>query len=237
MGMCQMEHTTTCSKCKLQLEIGAQFVKEVRETAEYMISRTGAEDPGSRIELQSIVNTAPRVAEAYRFYLAHRYRAHHQEAFIRNLREGLKEGQVFILTDFKMKILEMFFIESTRQFFGKKGNSLFGSMVFRKVEGEVTWFFLDLALDENSQTAESVMAATTMAIRFVAEYWEGDDLDIILSSDNAACYRSREHLEFVYQLNLVNWLLPSGSGVVKVTDWIFPEAQCGVSFFRLCVVQ
>ena len=75
---------------------------------------------------------------------------------------SLKKDTAIVVSDFKMKILSMYFRENQRKFFGKRGTACLGFMVMTNVDGkegqvDVHFFFFFFSND-TAQDSTFVMA-------------------------------------------------------------------------------
>jgi len=233
-GVCDSDHKLLCEICKSILSFGPTFHQLVQNAA-VMILRN-EDDSGDfavekkfGIELRSMISTAKRISNEIRAYCGHRIRALWQDYHTRKCVRDLKPNEAFILIDYKMKIQQAYHEENQKKYFGKQGNSLLGALVHVKKEGEskIDISFVDLILDDNSQDAWCVQSCIYELIRFVRNR-NAAVVDFMFQSDNAANFNTRNHLEFMFQMNSKNWFFQDGASV-QAKRWIFTEPQCGKS--------
>jgi hypothetical protein len=227
-GLTIKPHVVTCQTCQSAFGFGNTMHELVQCAVTMILRRNG--DSGDYvingnlgIELRSMVPVARRVAKEFRAYYAHRVRGGYQAFQIRRHQQCMKEGTAFVLVDYKMKILQTYFREDQKHFFGKQGNSLLGALVYIKRDGKLLSFFLDLALKDNMQDAYGVQCCLTQIAKVIRARYP-TITSFAVQSDNAANFNSRSHLEFVYQMNKLNW-----NCSIRMTRWIFTEPQCGKS--------
>lgn len=86
-------------------------------------------------------------------------------------------------------------------------------------------FFVDLVMSENTQDTWCVQSGLFALIQFLKT--KAPHINkIILQSDNASSFNTRFHVEFIFQMNAINWKC---SKKIKIARWVFPEPQCGKS--------
>lgn len=160
------------------------------------------------------------IAEWNRFP-KHVLRTFHQEKEIYDMMNSLQPGQGYVITDYKQKINPEANMESAVEYYGKKGMSLLGFMVFFVDEtGERRRFFVDLIpVNTSCQNSTAVQVAFEVFLGFIREHFPFLKT-VIIQSDNAANFSCPDNLVFVACLN-------STARYPFVTRWINTEAGAG----------
>ncbi len=74
--------------------------------------------------------------EKLHIYMGHRVRVSNQRSAINDLRSSLDDSEAMIILDFKMKFESKYFREKTSEFYGKKGMTWHGAMVYSRYTEE-----------------------------------------------------------------------------------------------------
>ena len=69
-------------------------------------------------------------AEKIKLFIAHLMRVQNQRQQINGLYDDMEPGECLILIDYKMKFEHVYFREKTVEYFGKKGLSWHGAMIY-----------------------------------------------------------------------------------------------------------
>jgi len=238
-GECKLDdgssrvHQLKCNICKSVLSYGQTFHQSLQNAVVLILRKEKDQGEFSvngkfGIELRSIVSAAKRMSDEIRAYSGHKVRAAWQDHFTKKVLNSITESDAFVIIDYKMKILPMYFQENQKKYFGKQGNSLLGGLVYtRKNGGGIQMSFVDLVLDDNSQDAWCVQPCLFELVRLVCSQF-ASVCNIHVQSDNAGNFNTRNHLEFIYQMNICKWFV-EGDRNVNIRRWIFTEPQCGKS--------
>ena len=79
-----------------------------------------------------------------------------------------------------------------------------------------------MVLIDNIQECWCVQSCLYIVVEFIHKQ-HAEVVAISVQSDNATNYNTRAHIEFIYQMNLNNWLIEDGSTFLKIDRWIFTE--------------
>ena len=133
------------------------------------------------------------------------------------------------MIDHKQKILPMMLREGMIQYFGKRGISLLGAMLVRKVvrDGNAGFeyvFYDTLVKHYNTQDTTQVSDAFDILVeRIKADFPELTD--IIVQSENASCLASHNKIPYVHFANKSTGKYGINGVLVKI--WLHTEAQTG----------
>jgi hypothetical protein len=180
-----------------------------------------------RKEIESMRKTTPVLQEIVLQYMAHRLRAKVQFAAIKKIRSELSTHNALLVMDHKQKVLPQAYREGQVEYFGKRGMSLLGAMLVRKVirdDGEacLEYHFFDIAVERySSQDNMQVLGILTSLLPFIKEQFPGI-AEITIQSDNASCLASHDNIPYIHHLNKELALLG-----LTVAVWIYTEAGTG----------
>jgi hypothetical protein len=223
-------HKVDCVRCRSILGCPSRFQCLVQASLNVILARHGdggAYSPSGKLgkEFATMKIAASHVSKGIRAYAGHRVRASYQDEQCKLVQAGLELCEILLLIDYKMKVLQAYHCEDQKKFFGKQGNSILGAwLVWREQDG-LRSAFVDLVLDDNAQDAPCVQSCLFYLMSLIEKRFPTRSR-VILQSDNAANFNTRLHLEFIWQMNAVDW---KQSRSLKVSRWIFPEPQCGKS--------
>ena len=145
--------------------------------------------------------------EKIKLYQGHRVRVANQRRAIDNLLNGLRDNQAYLVMDFKMKFEAIYYREKTTDFYGKKGSSWHGVMVYtRYTEEEKLEHYLctEKVLEPHhiSYFDQISSGDSTQDWAAVLTYFEASCLSIIkqfphvcemiVQTDNARAYKTPE---------------------------------------------
>eukprot|EP00733_Pompholyxophrys_punicea_P001559 Pompholyxophrys_punicea_v1_NODE_822_length_1245_cov_12.218304.p1 type:complete len:317 gc:universal NODE_822_length_1245_cov_12.218304:1004-54(-) len=89
-------------------------------------------------------------------FIGHKVRSKHQRTVLKQLLNSLQPHEVFLIVDWKMKILPFMFREQMKEFFGKAGLSLHGCAVLYRptpLSDHNILFFDDLCSDSKQESS------------------------------------------------------------------------------------
>jgi hypothetical protein len=130
-------------------------------------------------------------------YRSHLARHLSEDGWARQETEELKDDEVNVTSDYKMKILSCFFRENQKKWFGKRGTSLLGFMVTTnprddeegsKAKGEKDVFFVMLLTDDTLQDDWEVAVGKRIVYE---EYLPSHVTKVRFTSDGAGCFRGQ----------------------------------------------
>jgi hypothetical protein len=174
-------------------------------------------------ELSSMLDCVEPLGRILQAFHTHVARGLWQVAEYKKIVNGIKVGQVLIVTDYKMKILPVNFNQNSEEWYGQKGNSLKGAFVrFREADGApIKSFYLDTAFIGRTQDATQVQVGLEHMIHYLKAEFPAFN-EVIIVSDNGAAFSCKENMAYVFCRNKLRW----GCQVV-VKMWFFFEAQWG----------
>ena len=167
-------------------------------------------------------------------YQGHRIRVANQRVAIDNILKDLEDNQGYIVMDFKMKFEAMYYREKTTNFYGKKGSSWHGSMVYSRYTAE--------QITKHGETSQHplqphhivyydhISSGDSMQDNgAVASYFEATCIrlrkdfphinEIYVQTDNARCYKAPE---LIFALQLI-----AHSHCLKILCYIHTGIQDG----------
>ena len=155
---------------------------------------------------EDIISALKEISHKTLLYMGHQHRCHNQEQRIASMFMDLNrdegEKSVVILVDYKMKFEAIRFREKTTEFFGKKGMSWHGAVIFYKANDSAinqteaadtmelsNLFFDHLISNDMTQDCvavcsilDAILARLRIELPSVQRFW--------LLSDNARCYQN-----------------------------------------------
>ena len=149
-----------------------------------------------------------------KLYMVHCVRICNQRNRIHLLMKTMEPHQALILIDFKMKFEPIYFREKTNQFYGKKGISWHGSVVFsphNPHEGDpvdkdlkyMDMFYFDHILHDDSTQDSDAVLSIFEALLFRLKNNHSHITNIWIQSDNASCYQYGSLLYGMHQVSKV----------------------------------
>jgi hypothetical protein len=133
---------------------------------------------------------------------------------------------IFLLNiDHKQKIEPINILESSEEYYGKKGMSLLGVMVRWRTEpnGPLHVRYFDLVSSNAKQDSAQVQALLLLVIPEIRKL-DSQAQSFILVSDNGSAFSSSENIDFCLYQNKKGWGCASP---LRVSQWLFFEAQTG----------
>ena len=165
-------------------------------------------------------------ASLYR-YISHKVREKHQKnEMLRLYKDTIANpSKIVVVIDHKQKILSEVYRESQAAYFSKKGMSLLGTMELHTTFNETNLQieFCDFIIDGSStQDAEQVQQLLVAIVHRIKNRYPMVK-EILIQSDNAACFSNSLNLSFIFNMNIKNIL----EKLPIISRWIFSEAQTG----------
>jgi hypothetical protein len=138
----------------------------------------------------------------------------------------LSTEKALLVIDHKQKVLPMSYREGQVEYFGKRGMSLLGAMLVRRVvrDGKVglEYVFFDCIVERySSQDNMQVLGVLTSLLPKIKQLYP-EITEISIQSDNASCLASHDNIAYIHHLNKTL----EGLGMT-VVQWIYNEAQTG----------
>lgn len=160
-------------------------------------------------------------------YAAHHVRAKIQDAGIDEIYDGLlQDGSTAVLEfDHKQKFLPRWFREAQQLYFGKRGMSIGGFMLVRRlVKGGVVGLervYIDVIIEHYSDQ-DHVQVSALMRIMLEEIKKRYPDLkEVYVKTDNASCMVSQDNIPYIWNLNK---RFAEKYGEYKVKGWVSGEA-------------
>ena len=162
-------------------------------------------------------------------YMAHRVRAVAQFSKLRKETQSFTDKKCGLFLDHKQKILPMRAREGQVEYFGKRGMSLLGFMLVRRItrttkEGNeqsgLEYRFYDVAVkDYSAQDHVQVTAIIESVVNLIHEQLP-QICSVMLGSDNASCLSSHDSIIYIHYLN-------KRLEGIKILNWVKTEACTG----------
>ena len=216
----------TCAACLNYAQIPGNLRKLLNAVRNALMREMAPSVP-ARVtvdkELSSMLDCVEPIGRILQAFHTHVSRGLWQVAEYKKIVDGLKVGQVLIVTDYKMKILPVNFNQNSEEWYGQKGNSLKGAFVrFREADGTpIKSFYLDTAFIGRTQDATQVQVGLEHMIHYLKAEFAAFN-EVIIVSDNGAAFSCKENMAYVFCRNKVRW-----DCQVVVNMWFFFEAQWG----------
>jgi hypothetical protein len=87
---------------------------------------------GDQNTINNLLELCDRLEHHTNTYWAHKIRSHHDRGVLQQQVDQLKEHQILVIADWKMKLQMLLYRESMVEFFGKRGIPFHGLMIIRK---------------------------------------------------------------------------------------------------------
>ena len=236
-----MENKQTCQHC---IEISSYFPR-VTATIDNIILNHKNNESNNIIqhELGSMVKATNNFQCTLKKYMAHKLRAFAQFSAISNEYKKFSKKYVGLWMDHKQKILPMTHREGQVEYFGKRGMSLLGFMLIRRINKKVKkkkdnkmsasnetytdgleYTFYDVIVENYSaQDNTQVMAVIEALLPFLKKKYPEIE-EVVLGSDNASCFASHDAIPFI---NCLNKEYNEANMNLSVRKWIYTEACTG----------
>lgn len=171
------------------------FLENVRRATELCNLPPG--DPDSPATLMTYLL---KLVENVYAYIGHQVRKQHEKRVDEEVLKELDAETVYVIVDWKMKLLEMAYRQAMSEFFGQRGIAWFGMMVYQlKNDDELAadktskykTSFIDLTMDDGKEDA---FAAANMVVCALSQVKARDPSlrQFILKSDGAGCFAGSE---------------------------------------------
>ncbi|KAK3748352.1 hypothetical protein QZH41_008194, partial [Actinostola sp. cb2023] len=189
-GCCDEPHSSLCSS--------VDCLYEVVESVEGDIHVNGSAD--NKEHQLSILKA---IVENHSLYTAHLIRTRHQSSYYQYILESMREGELMMIIDYKMKIeLGLQTRECQRDWYGKRGISLHGCYVIAKVSScEVVHRVLDLWSDDTKQDTFFTQSALDVIYRWLEISFP--NYRVYQFSDNGPHYHNSGLICYLSEVNLV----------------------------------
>lgn len=184
-------------------------------------------------EVASMKKTIPIIKNQVKNYMSHRMRAKIQFTAINKVYAELNSNNALLVFDHKQKVLPRQHREGQVDYFGKRGMSLIGCMLVKRIEKEMRgeklfgleYQYIDCMMQQYSaQDSVQVLACIQVVIKFVKEKYP-NIISLTLQSDNASCFASHDNIPYLYHLN--KEMKEEMNMNISVDRWIYTEAQTG----------
>lgn len=186
------EHENPCECCQESFELIITLMKlhgKAESTAE--LSGRYTSSPALEDDMESMkheITLCMNNLIDYRAHLVHKFA---ESKFDEHFYDNLKSDEAVVICDWKMKILAAKYREAQAEWFSKRGISLLGFEIHRKVESgkmETTYHFF--VTDDTTQDAEAVICAKHYLYTKILPNM--DLKKVHYRSDGAGCFSSKE---------------------------------------------
>uniref|UniRef100_A0A914YDL3 C2H2-type domain-containing protein n=1 Tax=Panagrolaimus superbus TaxID=310955 RepID=A0A914YDL3_9BILA len=206
------EHVTFCPKC----ESLTKLLNAMKHRIEKMVSYSDDDSTEEKYDMEfqeieihyAVFNILELRSHIVRSKISEMERAN-------DLKE-LDETKAYITLDYAHKLLPTKYRETQKDFFGKEGMSNHITHVQTVEDGESAELSFVHIIQENKQDSTAVIAIILDVLKILKEK---GITSVILRSDNAGCYHSKEIILSLAQL--------SEESGVKITKFSFSEPQNG----------
>lgn len=177
------------------------FLENLRRATELVDVPAGDPDTPS-----SLMNYLMRLVNNVYTYIGHQFRKQHEKKVDEEVLKELDDETVYIIVDWKMKLLEMAYRQAMSEFFGQRGISWFGIMVYeRKNATEIATDaaagrtgaskykvqFLDLTTDDSKEDGFASGAMILSGLREIKRL-RPHICNFIVKSDGAGAFAGQE---------------------------------------------
>eukprot|EP00733_Pompholyxophrys_punicea_P000504 Pompholyxophrys_punicea_v1_NODE_143_length_3211_cov_4.433777.p1 type:complete len:280 gc:universal NODE_143_length_3211_cov_4.433777:1594-2433(+) len=157
-------------------------------------------------------------------FMGHVIRSTHQRSVTGKIIDSLQDDEVYMIIDWKMKILLFMFRETMRKFFGKAGLSLHGCAVIMKPQGSPSMddkdiLYFDDATDDGQQDAFAVLSMLDVVFQRLKRMHPHVQIIKCIQADNAGCYVSQDIVVRLHSL--------ARAAGLKLQHYVHTEAQNG----------
>ena len=187
---CTSEHKGPCKECEDSLQVFSDMIDLAKKAQS--IQGIPPEKKEQYFELQKEIEKCRKNLIDWR---SHIVRKKVESGFSRDEISSLQPDEAIVVSDFKMKILPMYFRENQRKFFGKRGTACLGFMVLTNAEGkdgEVdVHFFFFFSNDTTADTNFVLAGKSYIYSEFLPkELPEAQRIKVRFESDGAAAFNS-----------------------------------------------
>ena len=227
------EDGKVCSQCHDLFTFfldGCDLAELIDEVASRAPQDDGETETASDIwsEVSAMKRTLPLFQKEVVDYASHHVRAKTQDAGIDEVYDNLKpDGSNGLLEfDHKQKFLPRWFREAQMLYFGKRGMSIGGFMLVRRVtRGGVVgleFTYIDVIV-ENYSDQDHVQVSALMRIILEEVKSRHDEItEVHIKTDNASCMVSQDNIPYIWNLN--KQFDEKYDTDFKVKGWITGEA-------------
>ena len=211
----QKSHKSPCKDCENSFEVFSTLLGHARDAQTLTgVSKAVLEDY-QELE-KEIVKRRQNLIDLR----SHMVRKKAEDDFYRHQMQSLKSNQCLVVSDFKMKILAMYYRENMKLFYGKRGTSCLGFMVITNTEQEnetVDVHFYLLFSDDTTQDANFVLSAKAALFETVLPNLfpeETEKIECHFRADGAGCFNC--NVVKAAMPMWLQWTRDCGSGRTKV---------------------
>ena len=183
-------HEGPCSGCEKSFEIFSTLLNMARVAQNLQNIST------SQLELFSELEFELKKRREYHIHWrSHIVRKKTESDFDRKQMQSLKQNEVIVISDYKMKILSCFHRETQKQFFAKRGTTCLGFMSMKKSiedEEDLDVHFHLLFSDDTTQDSHFVLAAKAYIYNefLPTQFPPSTEIDAHFRADGAGCFNS-----------------------------------------------
>lgn len=183
-------HESPCKECEDSFQIYSELLSLCRD-AQLRLGTSPARKQ-KYVELEVEINLCRTNLIHWRSHMA---RKKVEAEFSRRQMCSLKKNQAIVISDFKMKLLPIYFRENQRKFFGKRGTACLGFMVLTNVEekeGEVDVHFFFFFSNDTLQDTNFVLAGKAYVYNefLPTQFPDGTKIEAFFESDGAGAFNS-----------------------------------------------
>ena len=204
-----------------------EYFKNIRLFLDHIFNQVQKEEQDTLcLEIQSMINATKKVFEEKVYtYMAHQVRAIAQFDKISEEMKTFTEKKGGLWLDHKQKVQPMRYREGQVEYFGKRGMSLLGFMLVRRIKNGdkkgLSYHYFDAVIDKySSQDNMQVLGVLEAVCKLITREFPQLD-EIMVVSDNASCLASHDNIPYVHKQ--INPNFPN----LKITKWIYTEACTG----------
>lgn len=200
--------------------VANSLAREHHDQGQFATSHVG----GPVFEILTMGAPISACARTLNLYMRHVVRGAVMHMHVSELAAGLQVGDILINIDHKQKIEPKNFVESSEEYYGKKGVSLLGFMVRWRSEpdGPLKTHYVDAVSSNSKQDASQVQAILQLVIPHIKASLVPGASSFILISDNGSSFTSGDNSRFGSWRNKVGW-----DCGMTLRRWMFFEAQTG----------
>ena len=223
---CTHIHTSaTCMACNQ----GTVLLNNFESLIQHAKNEISQENTAMNNELTTMLRASSEIFRpTINAYLAHQVRAYAQFSKLKEETSRFTNKRCGLVFDHKQKILPFRFREGQVEYFGKRGMSLLGFMLIRRVRNTVkgveveglSYQFYDVVVENySSQDNVQVLSILDAIVDQIHEDFPEID-ELMLGSDNASCLASHDNIPYIHYRNL-------RKQYIKIRNWIYTEACTG----------
>ena len=189
------------------------FIKKTHDLVEHVKSQYDVNENNSSIqnELSSMQKAGSLIfGPTIKSYMAHRFRAVAQFAKLKHETMMFTNTICGLMLDHKQKILPCRYTEGQVEYFGKRGMSLLGFMLIRRINKKnkddvgvtgLIYEFYDVVIKGYSAQDHVQVLAVVEAVVKLIKTDHPEIKSLMLGSDNASCLSLHDLIPYVHDLN------------------------------------